>query len=159
MPPGPHKKPMRAYLSLAVFIALELAAGALAGFVHQPGGAYASLAKPGLSPPDWIFVPPWALLYVLIAIAGWRTWQRAPRSGAMAAWFLQLALYAVWPPLLFGEHRIGDALIVVAVLLATIFVFMASSWRRDRIAALLLVPYAAWAAFATLVNGAVWSAD
>jgi translocator protein len=30
-------------------------------------------------------------------------------------------------------------------------------WWRDRIAALLFAPYAAWVAFATLLNGAIWA--
>ena len=30
------------------------------------------------------------------------------------------------------------------------------SWRVDRVAAWLLVPYAAWVAFASLLNAAVW---
>jgi len=42
------------------------------------------------------------------------------------------------------------------VLLAAIVVTTRLFWRVDRTAALLLVPYAAWVAYATLLNAALW---
>jgi len=30
------------------------------------------------------------------------------------------------------------------------------SWRFDRLAAWLLIPYAAWVSFATVLTGAIW---
>ena len=74
----------------------------------------------------------------------------------MAVWFVQLALNFLWSPVFFGAHRPGAALAVVAALLAAILAFIAMRWRRDRVAALLFAPYAAWVAFATLLNGAIW---
>jgi len=99
----------------------------------------------------------WTLLYILIAVAGWRTWQVAPRSGAMVIWFIQLMLNFIWSPVFFGAHRIGAAVVIITALLAMIIAFIAMRWRRDRIAALLFAPYAAWVAFATLLNGAIWA--
>ena len=36
----------------------------------------ANLAKPAFNPPAWLFGPVWTVLYIFIAIAGWRVWQR-----------------------------------------------------------------------------------
>jgi tryptophan-rich sensory protein len=48
--------------------------GLAIGFLTTPGEWYARLNKPAFNPPPWIFGPVWTLLYVLIAIAGWRVW-------------------------------------------------------------------------------------
>ncbi len=149
-------KSLRPLLTLACFIALVLGGGTLIGFMTLPGEWYAGLVKPSFNPPNWIFAPVWTLLYIMVAIAGWRTWQRAPRSSAMAVWFVQLALNFIWSPVFFGAHRPGAALVVIVALLAAILVFIVLCWPRDRAAGLLFTPYAAWVAFATLLNGAIW---
>jgi benzodiazapine receptor len=41
-------------------------------------------------------------------------------------------------------------------MLAAILAFIATAWRQDRVAAWLFVPYAAWVAFASLLNGSIW---
>jgi tryptophan-rich sensory protein len=147
---------VRSYLTLALFILLVLGGGTLIGLMTLPGEWYAGLAKPPFNPPNWIFAPVWTLLYIMVAVAGWRTWQRGPRSAAIALWFVQLALNFVWSPVFFGAHRIGGALAVIVALLAAIIAFIVMAGPRDRIAALLFTPYAAWVAFATLLNGALW---
>jgi len=147
---------VRPYFTLALFILLVLGGGTLIGLMTLPGEWYAGLAKPPFNPPNWIFAPVWTLLYIMVAVAGWRMWQRGPRSAAMAVWFAQLALNFIWSPVFFGAHRIGAALAIIVVLLATILFFIVMSWPRDRVAALLFAPYAAWVAFATLLNGAIW---
>ena len=147
---------VRSYLTLALFILLVLGGGTLIGLMTLPGEWYAGLAKPPFNPPNWIFAPVWTLLYIMVAVAGWRTWQRGPRSAAMALWFVQLALNFVWSPVFFGAHRTGGALAVIVALLAAVIAFIVMAWPRDRIAALLFTPYAAWVAFATLLNGALW---
>ena len=147
---------MRATVTLALFIALVLGGGTLIGLMTLPGEWYAGLAKPPFNPPNWVFAPAWTLLYILVAVAGWRTWQRGPRGAAMAVWFIQLALNFSWSPVFFGAHRPGAALVIVAALLATILGFIVMRWPHDRTAALCFTPYAAWVAFATLLNGAIW---
>jgi tryptophan-rich sensory protein len=70
-------------------------------------------------------------------------------------WWAQLALNFLWSPVFFAAHRIGLALVVILLLLAAILAFIALSWRRDRVSAWLFVPYAAWVAFASVLNGAI----
>jgi len=147
---------MRPYLTLALFIVLVLGGGTLIGVTTLPGGWYAGLIKPSFNPPNWVFAPAWTLLYLLIAIAGWRIWQRDLRSAAMTAWFIQLGLNFVWSPVFFGAHRIGLALAIIVALLAAILSFIATAWPRDRVASWLFVPYAAWVTFATALNAVVW---
>lgn len=141
---------------LALFVVLVVGGGLAIGYLTAPGAWYAGLAKPWFNPPNWLFGPVWSLLYVLIAVAGWRTFERDPGGSAMKLWWAQLLLNFLWSPVFFTAQRIGLALIVVLLLLATILAFLAVSWRKDRVAAWLFVPYAAWVAFASLLNAAIF---
>jgi tryptophan-rich sensory protein len=62
--------------SLTLFIGLVLGGGLILGFLTAPGEWCAGLAKPAFNPPSWLFGPVWTVLYIFIAIAGWRVWQR-----------------------------------------------------------------------------------
>lgn len=142
--------------ALILFIVGVLGAGMLIGAVSAPDGWYASLAKPSFNPPNWVFAPAWTILYVLVAIAGWRIWRLPERGAAMGAWVAQMAFNFAWSPAFFALHQIGLALAVALLMLASILAFIVAAWPRDRVAALLFVPYAAWVALASLLNAAIW---
>jgi tryptophan-rich sensory protein len=147
---------MSRYVSLILFLVLVLGGGLVLGFLTTPGEWYAGLAKPSFNPPAWLFGPVWTVLYVLIAIAGWRVWQRDRTGWPMKLWWAQLALNFLWTPVFFGAHQLGLALVVILLMLAAILAFIATAWRLDRVAAWLFVPYAAWVAFASVLNGSIW---
>jgi tryptophan-rich sensory protein len=143
---------------LILFLALVVGGGTAIGLLTGPDAWFAGLIKPAFQPPDWLFAPVWTFLYICIAIAGWRAFG-APleNDGLLAAlWAAQLVFNFAWSPVFFGGHAIAIALLVIVLLLATILLFIATAWRRDRVAALLFLPYAAWVAFATLLNAALW---
>ena len=142
--------------SLFLFLALVLGGGLLIGFVTAPGEWYTQLAKPAFNPPNWIFAPVWTAIYVLIAVAGWRIWQHERAGLPMKLWWAQLGLNFAWSPTFFSAHQIGLALVVILALLTAILAFIATSWRQDRVAAWLFAPYAAWVAFASLLNGSIF---
>jgi tryptophan-rich sensory protein len=47
------------------------------------------------------------------------------------------------------------ALAIIVALLIAILAFIATRWQADRVSALLFVPYAAWVAFASVLNAAI----
>lgn len=148
---------MSSRAAITPFVLLVVGGGLLIGAVTAPGPWYETLAKPSFNPPGWLFGPVWTVLYVLIAIAGWRVWQRERSGRAMTLWWVQLVLNFLWSPVFFALHAVGLALVVVLALLATILAFIAAARHVDRISAWLFVPYAAWVAFASLLNGAIWT--
>jgi translocator protein len=146
-------------LALAV---LPVAAASLTGaLITAPNIPtwYAGLAKPAFAPPNWLFAPVWTALYAMMALAFWRVLGLPPgtpgRAAAIAAFWAQLALNAAWTPVFFGLHSPRGGLAVIGVLLVTILVTIRRFWPLDRIAAALLVPYAAWVAFATALTAEV----
>lgn len=138
-----------------LFIALAVGGGLSIGYFTAKGDWYAQLEKPSFNPPGWVFGPVWTVLYVLIAVAGWRVWRQDPVGWPTRLWWGQLALNFLWSPTFFAAHLIGPALAIVLLLLAVILSFIVVSWRQDREAALLFIPYAVWVAFASLLNASI----
>ncbi|HYW03023.1 MAG TPA: TspO/MBR family protein [Gammaproteobacteria bacterium] len=146
------------FVALAGFLLLSLAAGA-PGMKFQPGSWYEALSKPGWLPPDWLFPIVWTTLYIMMGVAAWLVWQAAgfALGGPVLGLFvLQLAANAMWSWIFFGRHRIGLALVDALVLLALVVATTVGFWRFSRPAGVLMSPYAAWVAFAVLLNLSIW---
>lgn len=144
------------WLALVLFLVFTMGAGMLIGAATLPGQWYADLEKPFFNPPNWLFAPVWIVLYAMIALAGWRTWLRGYRGLPMQLWFLQMAINLMWSPAFFGLQMMGLALIIIIVMGALTFLFIQLTWRPDRIAALLMLPYFLWVTFAGLLNLSLW---
>jgi len=148
----------RSFLSgLALAAAVVFAAAALGGRFTALGLGpwYDGLAKPSWTPPGRIIGAVWTVLYVLIALASALVWSRSPETPrAYAALLLvNLVLNAAWCWLFFGIRRPDLGLAEIAVLEATCVALVAVAARVSAAAAAMLVPYAAWVAFAGYLNG------
>jgi translocator protein len=144
---------------LYAFLIVTLGVGAAGSLFTKPNIStwYAALNHPAIAPPNWVFAPVWTTLYIVMAFAAWRVWKATGlKSVEMAAFAMQLALNFFWSVVFFALHRIGAALVEIAVLdlamLATALLFL----RRDRLAGLLMLPYLAWTLFATALTHAFW---
>jgi translocator protein len=140
------------FIPFAVAVVLTGAFGAS----FKPGIWYKGLAKPWFTPPDWLFGPVWSVLYVLIAIAGFLVWRRAGWSAALVFWAANIALNGMWSLIMFGQHQIGWALVVIAGMWVTIVAFMIAAWPVDRRATYAFAPYLAWVSLASALNTALW---
>ncbi|HSG33891.1 MAG TPA: TspO/MBR family protein, partial [Sphingomonadaceae bacterium] len=120
---------------------------------------FTALEKPAIYPPPATFGIVWSILYFMMGIAAalvCAAWGARGRTLALALFAMQLVLNLAWSPMFFREHQIELALylllaIDVAVLLTLIMFFVVR-----RLAGLLLVPYFAWVAFATVLNYQFW---
>jgi tryptophan-rich sensory protein len=147
------------WLALLVSVGVTSAAAAIAARSSVTSAAfYAQLDKPAWAPPPWLFGPVWSVLYLLMALAAWRTWRAAGTSarGALALYGAQLVLNALWTWLFFERHVGLWATIEVALLWAAILATLLAFRRHDRPAALLLAPYLAWVSFASALTVSVW---
>ena len=154
------RRPMADLLALACF-GLAVAVVAIVGGLASASASaqYGGLVQPSWAPPSWLFGPVWTVLYVMIAVAGWRVWRERAAAGrrtALAVYAAQLALNLAWSFLFFGARMIGPAFAEIVLLLLAIVGNISLFWRIDRMAAWLLVPYALWVAFAGLLNFALW---
>lgn len=123
------------------------------------GPWYDGLAKPSWTPPGSVIGAVWTVLYVLIAVASARVWSTAgpePRAYA-AALLVNLALNAGWCFLFFAARRPGAALIEIGILWASCLLLVVLAARASGAATWMLIPYAAWVAFAAFLNWNVLS--
>ncbi len=153
-----HATGGRRWLGLAAWLGLVFSAS-LTGVFVSTGDWYAELSKPPWNPPNWIFGPVWTVLYIMMAVAAWRVWLRGgwkQQRTALGLFLVQWALNAIWTPLFFGLHQLGWAFAEILLLLAMILLTIRAFWMCDRLAGALLIPYAAWVAFASVLNGTIW---
>lgn len=148
--------------ALAAFLVICLVVYGANGLVTAISveGWYQALEKPPFNPPDWVFGPVWALLFLFMAVAGWRVWRSDPWPAtrpALTAWAVQLGLNLGWSVLFFGLQAMGAALVEIILLLAAIVATTVLMWRHDRVAGLLFLPYMAWVAFAAVLNAALYT--
>lgn len=147
------------YAALVLFLVFTVGLGTASGYITigQITGWYATLAKPSFNPPNWIFGPVWTVLYVFMGIAAWRVWRVAGLfSRPLLLFFAQFALNLAWSQLFFGRHQIGLALADIAAMWVLIVWTTVAFAGRDRLAAVLFVPYIAWISFAAVLNAAIW---
>jgi tryptophan-rich sensory protein len=147
----------RDVFGLAAFVALCFGVSVLGGRAVGPALAdwYPALRKPAWTPPGWVFGPVWTLVYPMVAVAGWLAWREGRSPAASLAFLLQLGLNAAWPWLFFGLRRPDIALAGIVLLWLAILATLVAFARVRRGAALLLVPYLAWVAFAAALNFAI----
>lgn len=140
---------------LVVFSAA--AVGAIASVNAQ--AFYAQLVKPAWAPPAGVFGPVWSVLYLLMGISAWLVWRSRSSRGAFILFFAQLAANALWSWLFFAWHHGALAAAEVLVLLTLIAATMRAFWQISRVAAVLLLPYLLWVAFASALTWSVWQGN
>jgi tryptophan-rich sensory protein len=153
--------------SLIAAVSIPLLGGAMSGFATRSstrGKWFRNLRKPSWNPPRAVFPVVWTILYIMMGVASWLVWKdggnrgddcsRIRRRNALILYAAQLAVNIAWTFVFFLGRNIRGGLYVVLTLCVALLATIACFWTISRAAALLLVPYAAWVAFATALN---WS--
>jgi translocator protein len=118
---------------------------------------YRTLEKPSWQPPSSVFPLVWTPLYGLIAWGSARLADRAPDRGrVLLLTAADLTVNAGWCWMFFDRRSTSKGLATIALLDALNAVLLGKAARSDRGAAMALAPYAAWTAFATVLNASIW---
>ena len=117
---------------------------------------HATLIRPELSPPNWVFGPVWTTLFALMGIAAFLIWQKGINHRdvkiALSIFGIQLILNTLWSIIFFGLQNPGAAFIEIIILWVAILATLITFAKTSRIAAWLLVPYILWVTFAGYLN-------
>lgn len=122
---------------------------------------YNEIKRPSWNPPGWIFGPVWTYLYISMGYASFRVWDSEKGfEGAakipLIIFAIQLLLNWTWTQVFFGFHLLGAATIHIFALLILVYATGISFYRVDRIAGVLILPYAAWVSFASTLCFTIW---
>ena len=149
-----------------VYIAISVAVCLLIGFLSSIATQssvndwYVTLNKPGFTPPNALFAPVWTTLYILMGISAGIVWSKGYHhiwvKTALYHFVFQLLFNALWSIVFFGLKNPLLGLVVILILLTLIMLTI--RWFRviSKSAALLLVPYLLWVAFASALNYKIW---
>lgn len=154
---------MNKFVKIAIAVVVCLAVGYSASLVTRPSVAewYPTIEKPFFNPPNWIFMPVWTLLYILMAVAAGLVWDKIKEQNeevkkALGFFIIQLTLNAVWSYLFFGLKNPMLALIEIALLWLMIYETYLKFTKINKTAGYLLIPYLAWVGFAAILNASIW---
>ncbi|WP_456312820.1 TspO/MBR family protein [Pseudomonas shirazensis] len=154
---------MNKTVKIAIALIVCLVVGYSASIVTRPSveSWYPTLIKPVFNPPNWIFMPMWTLLYILMAVAAGLVWDKLKEQNeevkkALGFFLIQLTLNAIWSYLFFGLKNPMLALIEIALLWLMIYETYLKFIKINKTAGYLLIPYLAWVAFAAILNASIW---
>ncbi len=148
-------------ISGGAVVAAQLSGRRFGPTPDHPGTSawYASLRKPGFTPPGPVFAVAWTALDALLGYSGYRLLRARPsmrRNAALAAWATNLLGVAGFSYVLFGRKQLGEALGVTGGMVATSGAAVATAALVDRQAAAADAPLFVWVLFATLLQEEVW---
>ena len=120
---------------------------------------FPQLHRPEWTPPNWVFGPVWTVLYLMMAISAWlvwRSWNWTASRLALLLFAIQLTLNILWSVTFFGLRKVGPAFAEILLLWMMIIATAVAFYPLSLLAAWLLLPYIAWAAFASYLNFRIW---
>jgi benzodiazapine receptor len=152
----------RSIVALVVLLGACFAASAIGGALTRPNlDWYATLVKPGFTPPNGVFPIAWAFLHVTVGIAAWLVWLAPGKDEDKKLAFIWLGILLVaavlWPAAFFWLHSPALGFGVIVVFLVTIIITIVMFSRLSRAAALLMLPLLLWVSFAMGLNFVIWA--
>ena len=134
-------------INAIILVLLTLIVGSLASTNTGSDTWYLNLVKSNLNPPGYVFGIVWPILYLLMGITIWRTYNIIKNL-----FYVQLFLNAIWSWLFFSFHLPLIALLDIWLLIFINLKILFLIFKEDRLAALLFVPYITWLFFAYYLN-------
>jgi len=148
------------YITISVLVCLAI--GFLSSIATQSSvnDWYVTLNKPSFTPPNYLFAPVWTALYIMMGVAAGIVWSKGYHhiwvKTALYHFVFQLLLNALWSIVFFGLKNPLAGMVVILALLTMIILTI--KWFKviSKPAALLMIPYVLWVAFASALNYKIW---
>ncbi len=117
---------------------------------------YAELMKPDWAPPDWLFGPVWAFLYIVIFISFgfvfYKFLKRQLSAKVALPFALNLLFNFAFTPIQFGLQNNLLASIDILLVVVTLIWSLVVVWPHARWVAYVNLPYLVWGIFATVLQ-------
>ena len=133
--------------SVFIFVILALIVGGLASSNTADDIWYQDLIKSPLNPPGYVFGIVWPILYLLMSISAFRTFNETKNL-----FFIQLLFNAIWSWLFFAFQMPFIALLNIWLLIYLNIKLNLKMFNQDKLSGLLFIPYILWLFFASYLN-------
>jgi len=133
--------------SVFIFVILALIVGGLASSNTADDVWYQDLIKSPLNPPGYVFGIVWPILYLLMSISAFRTFNETKNL-----FLIQLLFNAIWSWLFFAFQMPLIALMNICLLIYLNIKLNLKMFYQDKLSGLLFIPYVIWLFFASYLN-------
>ena len=133
--------------SVFIYVILALIIGGLASSNTADDVWYQALIKSPLNPPGYVFGIVWPILYLLMSISAFRTFNETKNL-----FLIQLLLNALWSWLFFAFQMPLVALLNIWLLIYLNIKINLKMFYQDKLSGLLFIPYVLWLFFASYLN-------
>ena len=148
---------MKNKLILGAKLFLPLLLGGIVGFIIAPFMQYNELPLPKLAPPAYLFPIVWTILYFLMRVSyNLLEWNNQVDEQVRKAYYLQLIINLIWPILFFIFQWVGFSAIWLVLLFASVIYMIQIFYPKQKLSAILQIPYLIWLFFALYLNIAIW---
>lgn len=146
---------------LILCIAIPLLVGVVSALLSGGGmEVFASVNKPPLAPPAWLFPVAWTILYTLMGISSYLVLTSKASTEAiqeaMNIYSLQLLVNFLWPTFFFNFKWYLFAFFWLVLLWLLVLLMIWKFKDISKLAALLNIPYLLWLTFAGYLNFSIW---
>ncbi|OGM03212.1 hypothetical protein A2115_02795 [Candidatus Woesebacteria bacterium GWA1_41_8] len=121
---------------------------------------YKTINLPGWTPPGNVIGTVWTILFILATISALMVWNAKFKAKTRKLIFLTFGANALlnfaWSYLFFGLHFLATSAVEASLLGLSVFVLIFLIWPVKKWAAILLIPYSLWVAFATYLTFVVF---
>ena len=133
--------------SVFIYVILALTIGGLASSNTADDVWYQTLIKSPLNPPGYVFGIVWPILYLLMSISAFRTFNETKNL-----FLIQLLFNALWSWLFFAFQMPLVALLNLWLLIYLNIKISLKMFYIDKLSGLLFIPYVLWLFFASYLN-------
>jgi len=133
--------------SVFIFVILALIVGGLASSNTTDDIWYQDLIKSPLNPPGYVFGIVWPILYLLMSISAFRTFNETKNL-----FLIQLLFNAIWSWLFFTFQMPFIALLNIWLLIYLNIKLNLKMFNQDKLSGFLFIPYILWLFFASYLN-------
>ena len=133
--------------SVFIYVILALIIGGLASSNTADDLWYQALNKSSLNPPGYVFGIVWPILYLLMSISAFRTFDETKDL-----FLTQLLFNALWSWIFFAFQMPFVALLNIWLLIYLNIKINLKMFYQDKLSGLLFIPYVLWLFFASYLN-------
>ena len=133
--------------TLILAVILAAAIGSMASTSAGTDSWYLLLEKSDLNPPSYVFGIVWPILYILMMISAFLSYQKI-----FSIFIIQLFFNAAWSWLFFRFQMPLIALLDIYLLIVLNIYILNLMYKENKLAFFLFIPYVVWISFASYLN-------